>query len=137
MDNKTIIRKYITQHYQLVLGTVVRIEDKYTGQRMKQGDFIDELDDIFGYTTTDICNEWYDSCLRRLTKDLHEYLDKYRVLIGSVKWEIRDNDDNEFDIRDMVSKFEGNYEEKFIRALYNDWKINKIFKKTEELMKLS
>ena len=137
MDNKTLIRRYITQNYKLVLGDVVRIKDKYSGVMLKQADFIDEMDEIFGWTTTDICNDWYDASLRQLTKDIHEYLDRYRVFIGSVKWEIRDNDDKEFEIRDMVKQFTPNYEEKFIRAMYNEWKINKIYKKTEELMKLS
>lgn len=135
MDDLTLIRRYITKNFDLYIDNTVKIRYIHSGETIKLNNLIGEVSEIFDCDCIDICTDWYNSRLRQETEDLYKYLDKYRVDLGNINWVVLDNDDNEFQIRDMVKEFEGKYDEKFVRTLQNDWYVEKIYKNTEERLK--
>ena len=135
MDNITLVRRYITKNFNVYVDDRFRIKDLHTGGTIKLGSLSDETEQIFGCDCTKIIDEWYAARMRQETKDIHEYLDKYRVDLGNINWIVLDNNNNEFSIRQMVKDFEGIYDEKFIRDIQNDWYIKKIYKNTEDRLK--
>lgn len=136
MDDKAIIRRFITKNYDIEFTNTVVIKDKY-GRGELSGVFtlISETSDVFNTNTTDICNDWFNKKVKQMTNELQVYLSHYRVRLGLTNWEVIDEGGNLFQITDMVKKFEDKYSEKFIRAIYNDWKINLINIKSEELIR--
>ncbi len=135
MDDLTLIRRYVSKNFDIFIDTKFRIRDKFSGTTLKLDTLINEAEQIFDCECVNVCTDWYNARMRQETKDIYEYLDRYRVDLGDVNWVTLDRNNNEFSIRSMVKVFEGKYEEKFIRALYNDWYIQKIYKNTEDRLK--
>jgi hypothetical protein len=137
MDIVTLIRRYITNNFDVSVEDVIKIKSTHTNEVVTLSTFIADTSEIFDYNSNEVCVEWYDARLRQKIKSICRYLDKYRVFLGSVTWEVKDKDNNEFQIRDMVKSFDGVYDEKFIRKIQNDWYMDKIVKITKEMLKTS
>jgi len=137
MNNLTLIRRYISQNYELYVDNSVKILDKFTGGNIRINHLVDETNQIFDFDCTKICNKWYDTCFNRETKDIQNYLSNYRVRLGSRNWETLDKDNNFFEIREMVKHFSDKYHEKFIRETHNNWYLKKIQKEVEKIIKIN
>jgi len=137
MDTVTLIRRYITKNFDVSVDDTITIKNQYTTGIHTLSSFITDTTEIFDYDCTDVCSKWYDARLRQKIKSIYRYLDKYRVRLGSINWEVLDINDNKLEIREMVKHFDGVYGEKFIRKVQNDWYLEKINKNTLEKLGLS
>lgn len=138
MDDKSIIRRFITKNYELEFTDTVVIKDKYgQGEICGVYTLINETSEVFDVDTKEVCNDWFNKKVKEMTNELQEYLASYRVKLGITNWEVLDINDKPFKINHMVELFSNKYSEKFIRAIYNDWRINKINIKTEEFIRNS
>lgn len=133
----TLVRRYITKNFDVYTNMCFGIQEKHTGDILSLNIFISEINDIFNINCKNICTEWYNSRLNQILANINKYLSKYRVVLTRTDWKVLDNNDNELNIDHMVNEFKDSYDEKFIRNLYNDWKLEKITKKTEEILKIS
>ena len=137
MDNIILVRKYITQHYDVLIGNKVSIIEKFNGTTISLSRFIFEVEQIFGGDCDAIINGWYFDRVKQKTSDIQEYLTQYRIVLGSVNWLILDSNDNEFQISDMLNHFKGIYSDMFIRSTHDEWYIRKLDKYITEKLRFS
>ncbi len=137
MNNQTIVRRYVTSNYEIDFMDTVVIRDKSNSATFGVHNLITETSDIFNLDTTEVCQDWFKKRLNDTLGDVYRVLNMYRIRLGARNWEFLDSEGNPMNVKHIITQFDGKYSEKFIRTICNDWQINKIQEKSEELIRIN
>jgi hypothetical protein len=128
MDNDSLILDGIklTGYFVDIHDDNIVIMNEHNTGNIMFNEFVEEVNNIFGFYTNDVCDTWFEKRVLIVTKDIQDYLLDYRVSLGVTNWLVTHKDGSTFNINRMKIFFMDKYSDKFIHNIYNDWRMKKM-----------
>lgn len=135
MDFVSEMMRYLNLNFEIEVGDIVHIKEKYGNNDFRRRDISEELYLLFNHTDAwYVTKKWYNDQLEVKVGDLNTFLSNCRVILGQTNWEVVTKNGKTVTVQTMKELFCPRYSERMVVSYYNKWYNEKIIEATERSM---